>query len=172
MFIECPTVKAAFPESGLAFHNDHPCRLQWDCHHGSIFILRVTGLAMRSTPKESGQAAIVIEINLSPRGNFISEAEKFAAIQGLELAVFSKPPEGWSEPATLCAMHAPEPRLFIFSEEATLTAHPTGRPLLCELAVTGPFKTRQLPCRETDLVVHLEKPAAARLLSFLLAQVR
>ena len=172
MLIDCPYIKAAFPAVGLAFHNDHPCQLQWDCHHGSTFILRVTGLTMTAIPQEPAEAAITVEVSLSPREKFISEAEKFAATQGLELSVFSSRPTAWSEPATLSAAHAPEAKLFIFSEEATVTARLTGQPLRCELAVTGPFKTRLAPCREADLIIHLEKPAAARLLSFLLAQAR
>jgi hypothetical protein len=172
MFIDCPAIKAAFPAAGLAFHNDHPCQLQWDCHHGSTFILRVTGLTMTTIPEEFAEAFITIELNLPPRENFISAAEKFAATQGLELSVSSTRPAEWSETATLSAAHAPEAKLFIFCEEAAVTARSTGQPLRCELAVTGPFKTRLVPCRETDLIIHLEKPAAARLLSFLLAQAR
>lgn len=172
MLIDCFQVKAAFPAAGLDFHNDQPCRLQWDCHHGSTFILRVTGLTMTTIPQEPGDGVITIEVNLSPREAFISAAEKFAAAQGLELSILSSRPTTWSEPATLSAAHAPEAKLFIFSEESTLTARPTGQPLHCELVVTGAFKTRLVPCRETDLIIHLEKPAATRLLSFLLAQVR
>lgn len=172
MLIDCPHIKAMFPGAGFAFHNDHPLPLQWDCHHGTTFILRVTGLTMTTIPKEPAEAVITLEVNLSPRESFISAGEKFAATQGLELKVWSALPAEWSEPATLSAAHAPEAKLFIFSEESTVTARPAGRPLHCELAVTGPFKTRLVPCRETDLTIHLEKPGAARLLSFLLAQAR
>ncbi len=172
MLIDCPRVKAVFPAAGLAFHNDQPSRLQWDCHHGSTFILRVTGITMTTIPREPGHGAITIEVNLSPREAFISAAEKFAASQGLGLTNLTSPTTTWSEPATLSAAHAPEAKLFIFSEEAVVTARSTGQPLHYELAVMGAFKTRPVPCREADLTIHLEKPAAARLLSFLLTGVR
>lgn len=172
MVIDCPHIKAVFPAAGYAFYNDQPGRLQWDCHHGATFIMWVTGLTMTAIPQEPGEAAVTVEISLSPREVFIAAAEKFAATQGLDLTVFSTPPREWSEPATLTAVHAPEAKLFIFSEEAVVAARPAGPPLHYELTVIGAFKTRLVPCRETDLVIYLEKPAAARLLSFFLAGVR
>jgi hypothetical protein len=89
----------------------------------------------------------------------------------LELSLFAQRPAEWTEPVLLSAAHVPEAKQFIFSEDASMAARITG-PGRCELTVTGPFKARLAPSRETDVIVHLEKPAAARLLSFLMAQAR
>ena len=41
-----------------------------------------------------------------------------------------------------------------------------------ELAVTGSFKARRVPCRETDLVIHLTRAAMGRLVALVLSLAR
>jgi hypothetical protein len=171
MLIDCLHIKASFPSAGYALHSTGPGPLQWDCHHATTFILRAVGLDVTTIPQEPAEAAITIEVSLSPREKFISEAERFAATQHLDLPLSPSPPLELTEPLTLSAAHVPEAKLFIFTEASQLTARSAGKGR-CQLTVTGTFKARQVPCQETDLVIHLEKQAAARLLAFLLAQVR
>jgi hypothetical protein len=171
MLIDCLHIKAVFPSAGCALTAEAPCQLHWDCHHGDTFILRVAGLTMTAIPQEAADSEIVIEISLSPREKFLPEAERFAAAQNLEISLFPTPPAVWTERATLSAAHAPATKQFIFSEESSLAARITG-PLQYELAVRGPFKTRVAPSRDTDVIIHLERPSSAGLLSFLLAGVR
>jgi len=171
MLINCLCIKAIFPSAGYELHKEEPSHLQLDCHHGTTFILRAAGLDIATFPQNPAESAINIDVSLSPPEKFISEGERFAATQHLELALSPSPPSELTEPLTLSAAHVAEAKLFIFSEASQLTARPAGKGL-CQLTVTGTFKPRQVPCQETDLVIHLEKPAAARLLAFLLAQAR
>ncbi len=171
MFLDCQDITALFPTAGYALHALQPCRLQWDCHHGTTFTLRVTGLATSKILQTSEDGSIVIKVSLYPPEKFISEAERFAASQSLELPLFALLPAALSVPAALSAAHLPEAGLFVFSEESRLTAQPVGR-AHCQLAVTGPFKARRIPCQEADLIIHLDKQVSGRLLSFLLAQAR
>jgi hypothetical protein len=171
MLIDCLNVKAVFPAAGCAFTAEVPGQLHWDCHHGDTFILKVTDLTMTAIPQKAADAQITIEISLTPREKFLAEAERFAAAQNLKISLFPTPPAVWTGPATLSAAHAPATKQFIFSEESSLTACITG-PLRGELAVQGPFKSRLAPSRDTDVIIHLERPVAAGLLSFLLAQAR
>jgi hypothetical protein len=171
MFIDCLNLKAVFPSAGYALQTHESNQLQWDCHHGTTFILRVANLDVTAIPQEASEAAITIQVGLSPREKFISQAERFAANQHLDLPLSTSLPSALTEQLTLSAVHLPEAKLFIFAEASQLTARPVGKGH-CELMVTGTFKARQIPCQEADLVIHLEKPAAARLLSFLLAQAR
>jgi hypothetical protein len=171
MFIDCLNLKAVFPTAGYTLQTGEPCGLQLDCHHGTTFILRVANLDVTTIPQEASEAAITIELNLSPKEKFISQAERFAATQQLELPLSASLPPALTEPLTLTAVHLPKAKLFIFAEASQLTAHAAGKGR-CELKVTGAFKVRQIPCQEADLVIHLEKPAAARLLAFLMSQAR
>lgn len=171
MFIDCLNLKAVFPSAGYALQTHESHQLQWDCHHGTTFILRVANLDVTTIPQEASEAAITIEVGLSPGEEFISQAERFAATQQLELSLSSSLLPSLTEQLTLTAAHLPEAKLFIFAEASQLTARPVGKGH-CELLVTGTFKVRQIPCQEADLVIHLEKSAAARLLVFLMAQAR
>ncbi|MDI6854675.1 MAG: hypothetical protein QME75_13855 [Deltaproteobacteria bacterium] len=171
MFLDCLKLKAAFPSAGYVLQTFETTPLQWDCHHGTTFILRVANLDVTAIPEETFEAGISIEVGLSPREKFISQAEKFAAAQQLDLPLSASPPSELTEQLTLSAVHLPQAKLFIFAEVSQLKARPAGKEV-CEMKVTGNFKVRQIPCREADLVIHLEKPAAARLLSFLMAQAR
>ena len=171
MFIDCLNFQAVFPSAGYALRTHESQQLQWDCHHGTTFILRVANLDVTPIPPEASEAAITIEIGLSPREKFIAQAERFAATQQLDLPLSTSLPPELTEQLTLSAVHLSEAKLFIFAEASQLTARPAGKER-CELMVTGTFKVRQIPCQETDLVIHLEKPVAARLLAFLLAQAR
>lgn len=169
MLVDCLAVEARFPVAGYALHHREPCRLKWDCHHGSTFILRVTGLSMaREVDPDSADSSILIKMSLQPRERFISEAKRFAAHHGLEISRFPDLPPTLTVPALLSAAHLPEAGVFVFSEKSALTARAGDKPP-CELTVTGPFQVRRIPSLEADLVIHLDKPASARLLSFLLA---
>jgi hypothetical protein len=171
MLIDCPKIKAIFPSAGFSLFNPEPIRMLWDCHHGGTFVLRVADLAVAAIPQETTRSAIIIELSLSPPEQFIAKVEGLAAVQHLNLSLFATLPADLTEKPTLSAAHVPEAKLFIFSEESLLTARPTG-PSNCELAVTGSFKARQVPCQETDLLIHLEKEASTRLLSYLVSLAR
>ncbi len=171
MLINCLHIKAGFPLAGYALQKVQPCQVQWDCHHGTTFIVRATGLAVTKILPGSTDSKITIELSLSPPEQFIAEVERFAAVQHLDLSLFPTLPADLTEKATLSAAHVPEAKLFIFSEESWLTARPTGTSS-CELVVTGPFKARQVPCQESDLLIHLEKEASTRLLSYLVSLAR
>lgn len=168
MLLDCPTVTATFPSVGFSLKNAEPGQLQWD-QHGDTFILKVTGLEVTSMPQEPREALMELELNFSPPESLIREIETFAAAMHLDLS--AKPPSEFDEKPILAACHLPEAKLFVFSEEASLIARPAG-PNTIGLAVTGPFRSQRVPCRETDLVIHLEKGSCARLLSFLLALAR
>lgn len=171
MRVDCLAVEARFPVAGFALHHKEPCCLQWDCHHGTTFILRVAGLSMTKVVPDSADSSILIKISLQPREKFVSEAERFAAHHGLEISRFSVLPPTLPVPALLSAAHLPEAGLFVFSEKSALTARSADKPQ-CELTVTGPFQVRRIPSLEADLIIHLDKPASARLLSFLLARAQ
>ncbi len=74
------------------------------------------------------------------------------------------------EEAILAACHLPGQNLFIFAEEPRLAVKKRGESV--ELAVTGSFKARRVPCKETDLVIHLTRAAMARLVALVLSLAR
>jgi hypothetical protein len=60
--------------------------------------------------------------------------------------------------------------LFVFAEEPHLSVKRRGEAV--ELALEGAFKARRLPCQDTDLVIHLTRPAMARLVALVLSLAR
>lgn len=163
--------QACFPAEGIKLSAPKPLSLLWDCHHGDTFVLLVGGLAAEPFSGEAPAEPIILEVSLAPFGEVIGKIEQFAAHHNLPLAPLAAPPEAMEEPLTLAACHLPEAKLFVFSEKALLTAHVTAEGTV-RLTVAGDFKSRKLPCQATDLVLHLERPGAARLLSYCFTLVR
>lgn len=164
MVLQCTRARASFPGEGIALANDGIAGMIWD-EHGGTFILRVEGLK----PAPAGEpeaAAIRVEVAPAPSG-LAGRVREFAAQHCLPLTAPAPPGSDLVEAPILCACHVPGRSLFIYSEDALLVVRATGSTL--ELAVTGTFKARRLPSRETDVIIHLAPAAMAHLLSFLLA---
>ena len=122
----------------------------------------------RKSPPASPETGIILEIPLSLREELIRSLEEFAAQQQLPLA----PPSGPElvEDVVLAACHLPVQNLFVFAEEPRLVVKRRGEAV--ELALTGAFKARRVPCQETDLVIHLTRAAMARLVALVLSLAR
>ena len=166
MQIPCSRIQAIFAVQGVRLDRCTPASMVWD-EHGGTFVLRVEDLAATEAAGES-ESAIVLEIPLSLPEELIRSLEEFAAQQELP----PSPPPGPEllEVAVLAACHLPGQNLFIFAEEPHLAVKKRGE--VVELAVTGSFKARRVPCRETDLVIHLTKAAMARLVASVLSLAR
>jgi hypothetical protein len=151
MLIPCSRSQAVIGDLRIRLDGPTPGAMVWD-EHGGTYVLRVDELAAVAA---TGQ-------------DLIRSLEEFAAQQQLPLA----PPPGPEllEEAVLAACHLPEQNLFVFAEGPRLVVKKRGAAV--ELAVTGDFKTRRVPCRETDLVIHLTKAAMARLVALVLNLAR
>jgi hypothetical protein len=139
----------------------------WD-EHGGTFILRVEELEAAEVAAGEPETGIILEIPLSAREELIRSLEEFAAQQQLPLAPSTGPE--LEEDVVLAACHLPGQSLFVFAEEPRLTVKRRGEAV--ELALTGPFKARRVPCRDTDLVIHLTRAAMARLVALVLRLAR
>jgi hypothetical protein len=139
----------------------------WD-EHGGTFVLRVEELAATEVAGGEPKSGITLEIPLSAREELIRSLEEFAAQQQLPLA----PPSGpeLTVEVVLAACHLPAQNLFVFAEEPHLAVKRRGEAV--ELALEGAFKARRLPCQDTDLVIHLTRPAMARLVALVLSLAR
>lgn len=166
MQIPCSRAQVAVADPGIRLSRRSPGFMVWD-EHGGTFILRVEELEATEAIGEP-VSAIILEIPLSLPEGLIGSLEEFAAQQQLPLA----PPPGpeLEEDVVLAACHLPAQNLFVFAEEPRLTVKRCGEAV--ELALTGAFKARRLPCRETDLVVHLTRPSMARLVALVLSLAR
>ena len=166
MQIPCSRAQAIFVDPGIRLARHTPSFMVWD-EHGGTFVLRVEELAATEVAGES-ESAIILEIPLSLPEELIRSLEEFAAQQQLPLA----PPTGAEllEDVVLAACHLPVQNLFVFAEEPRLAVKRRGEAV--ELAVEGHFKTRRVPCRETDLVIHLTRTAMARLVALVLSLAR
>jgi len=171
MHLTCTRAQAIFPSEGLKLWNEKPLPLLWDCHHGDIFVLMVKGLAVEPFPGEVAAVPLTLEVSLSPYDEVLTKIETFAAHHSLPLSLWPSFPGQLQDPLVLAACHLPEARLFIFSETAVLTARATPEGNL-RLSVAGAFKSRKVPCQETDLILHLERAASTRLLSFCFSLLR
>jgi hypothetical protein len=171
MHLTSITAQAWFPAEGLQLSAQKPLSLLWDCHHGDTFVLMVSGLATEPFSGEAPAEPVILEMSLAPFGEVLGKIEQFAAHHNLPMAPLAALPEALEEPLTLAACHLPDAKLFVFSEKAVLTARATPEGNV-RLAVAGDFKSRKLPCQATDLVLHLERPGAARLLSYCFTLVR
>ena len=166
MLIPCSRAQAVVADPGIRLDRHTPGFMVWD-EHGGTFVLRVNELAATEAAGES-ETGIILEIPLSLPEGLIHSLEEFAAQQQLPLT----PPSGPEllEVAVLAACHLPQQNLFIFAEEPRLTVKKRGETV--ELTVAGNFKTRRVPCRETDLVIHLTRAAMARLVALVLNLAR
>jgi hypothetical protein len=167
MLIPCSRAQAVVADPKIRLDRHTPGFMVWD-EHGGTFVLRVDELAATEVAAGQWETGIILEIPLSPGEGLIRSLEEFAAQQQLPLA----PPSGPEllEEAVLAACHLPEQNLFIFCEEPRLAVKRRGEAV--ELAVAGHFKTRRVPCRETDLVIHLTRAAMARLVALVLSLAR
>ena len=167
MLIPCSRAQVVVADPGIRLDRQTPGPMVWD-EHGGTFILRVDDLAATEVPAGQSETGIFLEIPLSRREELIASLEEFAAQQELPLA----PPPGPEllEEAVLAACHLPGQNLFVFAEEPHLSVKRRGETV--EIAVTGLFKARRVPCQETDLVIHLTKAAMARLVASVLSLSR
>lgn len=166
MLIPCSRVQGVVADPGIRLARHTPGFMVWD-EHGGTFVLRVEELAATEVAGEP-ETGIVLEIPLSAREELIRSLEEFAAQQQLPLA----PPPGpeLEEDVVLAACHLPAQNLFVFAEEPRLIVKKRGEAV--ELALEGHFKARRVPCRETDLVIHLTRAAMARLVALVLSLAR
>ncbi len=162
MHLQCLQVMARFPAERLQLSTSEPVEVLWDCHHADVYVLKVGGLAVEELPEETPESSIRLKLTLSPPGKLIQDIERFAAT--MQLALEKAPRPQVKEKLLLAACHVPSAKLFVFSEDAVLTAQASG-PQTWDLEVAGPFKSRRVPCQEADLVIHLGKEASTRLLS-------
>jgi hypothetical protein len=167
MLIPCSRAQMVLAEPGIRLERQAPGSMVWD-EHGGTFILRVDDLAATEIPAGQSETGITLEIPLSRREEVIRSLEEFAAQQELPPA----PPPGPEllEVCVLAACHLPGQNLFVFAEEPHLVVKRRGEAV--EIAVAGLFKARRVPCRETDLVIHLAKATMARLVASVLSLAR
>ena len=166
MLILCSRAQARFAEPGFRLERRAPAPMVWD-EHGGMFILRVDDLEVAEVSHPEPGSGFRLQIPLTPE-NLSRDLEEFAAQHRLSLAPPSTPE--LAESAVLAACHLPGPNLFIFAEEPDLVAQRRGDTL--EITVTGAFKARRVPCRDTDLVIHLSREAMARLIALVLSLAR
>ncbi|MFZ5448487.1 MAG: hypothetical protein ACOZFS_07610 [Thermodesulfobacteriota bacterium] len=166
MLMPCTRLQASFADPGVRVELGDSSTMVWD-EHGGTFVLKVSDLKVAEVASPVGESFCRLEISL--RGaDLIRGLEEFAALHQLPLAPPSAP--DLAEGALLAACHLPGKNLFVFAEAPTLTA--VRRSHTVELAISGVFKARRVPCQETDLVIHLAKPAMTRLVAYVLHQAR
>jgi hypothetical protein len=166
MLIPCSRAQAQFADPGFRLERRGPAPMVWD-KHGGMFILRVDDLQVAEMSHPESESGLRLEIPLTSE-HLIRHLEEFAARHQLPLAGPSD--LELAEAAVLAAGHLPGPSLFIYAEEPDLMAKRRGE--ILEIAVTGVFKARRLPCREADLVIHLTKATMARLIGLVLSLAR
>jgi hypothetical protein len=169
MLFHCPKAQANFPTEKLRLANRAPARLVWD-EHGGTFVWRIEGLEVLEAPELQGEAEIRLEVALPTPATLAYQIEGFAGRHALRLGP-GPPRVEFSETPVLAAGHVPGKNVFIFCEEPRLTVRRRETQVM-ELWVTGAFKSRRVPCQETDVVIHLEAAAMARLLAGVLAWAR
>jgi hypothetical protein len=167
MLIPCTRFQASFADPMIRLELQAPASMIWD-EHGGTFVLKVGDLNVAELTAPPAESGCRLEISLTPGAPLISALEEFAGLHQLPLA--PPPTPDLEEPVLLAACHLPGRNLFIFTEEPALTATKRGESV--ELAVTGRFKSRRVPCQATDLVIHLSKAAMTRLVAFVLSQAR
>ncbi len=171
MHLNCTMAKGLFAAAGFQVVNDKPLPFLWDCHHGDTFVLMVKGLLAEPVSDETAAEPVTLELDLTPWAEVHGAMEHFAAAHNLVLTPLNTLSETLEEPLTLAACHLPGAGLFIYCESPTLMARATPQGNI-RLSVQGGFKSRKVPCRETDLLVHLERPGSTRLLSYAYTLVR
>jgi hypothetical protein len=171
MYLTCTLLQGRLPSVGWQVFTEKPVPLLWDCHHGDTFVLMAKGLTADPLSQDTPAEPITLEVSLTPDADVLREIETFAAHHNLALAGWPTLPAALEEPLTLAACHLPGPKLFIFCEKAALTARATPEGNV-RLTVMGDFKSRKVPCQETDLVLHLERANSTRLLSYCFSMLR
>ena len=169
MHFHCRRVQGNFPAEKLHLENQDQARLVWD-EHGGTFVLRVEGLEVLESSELQGEAGVLLEADLPEAGSLAQQIESFAGRHSLRLGLKPAVAE-LAETPILAACHIPRKNLFIFCEEPRLTFRLLDAKTM-ELQVTGAFKSRRVPCQETDVVIHLDLAAICRLLSGMLAWTR
>lgn len=170
MLLPCSRARAVFAAAGVQLANAAPASLLLD-EHGGTFVLRVDGLEVLEVADPAADSGIWLEVALPLPGSLLAEIRGFAGNYRLPLAPMSPPPSELTEVPILAAFHVPGQNLFIYCEEPNLRVRATV-PQTLEMAVTGEFRSRRVPCREADVVLHLTAAAMSRLLGGLLAWAR
>ena len=165
MIFPCPRVKANFPTEDLCLASA-AARLVWD-EHGGTFVLRVEGLELLEPAEPRGETEIWLEAALPEPAILSRSLAGFAGEHGLRLRAEAAGAE-LAEPPILAACHVPGKNLFIFCEEPHLCIRLNDSKNL-EIRVTGAFKSRRVPSREADIIIHLSMASMTRLLAGLLA---
>jgi hypothetical protein len=114
---------------------------------------------------------VTLEVSLAPGHEVLATFQDFAAQHNLALIPLASKPLELEESLTLAACHVPGSKLFVYSEKAMLTARATPEGNV-QLVVKGDFKSRKIPCQETDLLLHLERPGSTRLLNYCFSVIR
>jgi hypothetical protein len=136
----------------------------WD-EHGGTFVIRVEDLQVEEMSAYEGEGGLTLELPLSPAQTLLEEVAAFAAQHRLALTPPPGLPREMEEPLILAACHLPGQNLFVYGESLALKVRPGAGPTL-EFSVAGNFRSRRLPSREIDLVLHLTPVAMTRLLSY------
>jgi hypothetical protein len=170
MLVPCSRARAVFIPAGIYLHHPAPVSMLWD-EHGGTFILRVSELKVLKDAGAAAESGIWLDLAFTGPQALLQEITLFARHHRLDLAPMSPPPAELTETPMLAAFHVPGPNLFVYCEDPSLRVRPSG-PQTLELAVTGEFRVRQVPCREADVVIHLTAAAMSRLLGGLLAWAR
>jgi hypothetical protein len=164
MLLPCSQARAVFAPEGLQLANTGPVALLWD-EHGGTFVLKVSDLLMEDDAVEAGESGLLLTLTFNDPQALLEEITAFARQFSLPLSPPSPPPAEWVETPMLAAFHVPARSLFIYCEAPSLRVRAAG-PQALELAVTGEFRGRKVPCREADVVIHLSPGASARLLNY------
>jgi hypothetical protein len=170
MLLPCSRALAVFAPEGIALGGAFPARMQWD-EHGGTFVLRLTELEVSPVAETPAASGIWLEVALPLPESLLSAMREFAGAHRLPLTLPSPPPAELAETPMLAAAHVPGPNRFIYCEEPALRARALG-PQALEIAVTGVFKARRLPCQEPDVIIHLTAASMSRLLAALMAWAR
>jgi hypothetical protein len=170
MLLPCSQARAVFAPEGLQLSNPGPTAMLWD-EHGGTFVLKVSDLVMAADAAGAGESGILLTLVLNDPQARLPEITGFARQHSLALASMSPPPAEVLETPMLAAFHVPERHLFIYCEAPTLRVRASG-PQTLELAVTGEFLGRRVPCREADVVIHLSPGASARVLNYCAAWLK
>jgi hypothetical protein len=162
MLLPCSQARAVFAPEGIQLYNPGPVAMLWD-EHGGTFVLKVSDLVISADAAGAGESGILLTLVLHDPQALLKEISGFARQHSLALAPVSPPSAGWLETPMLAAFHVPERNLFIYCEDPSLRLRASG-PQTLELAVTGEFRSRRVPCQEADVVIHLTAAVMARLL--------